>query len=117
MSSCTGFLGRKYGSFFWGCTKFAFSPYISTFKWIANDDQNPNHCNAMVDAAAVTALFTFVVPILPALSSITFALASIAMLLATASMFITYPVAILTDGCLSSTRANEPEVDDCCFAL
>ena len=97
--SATLSLSRTYGSFFWGCTKFAVSPYTNTFLAIANDKKNPGLEN-IVAAAIVTGILTFVVPILPVLASITFALASIAMLAAVASMFATYPVAVLADACI-----------------
>lgn len=94
-------LSQNYGSFFWECTKFAVSPYTNTFMAIANpDSNNKDECMGNIVAASlIVGVLTFVVPVLPVLSLITFALASIAMLLAVASMFVTYPVAILTDAC------------------
>lgn len=97
--SATLSLSRTYGSFFWGCTKFAISPYTNTFLAIANDKNNNDQLTNIVAAAIVTSVLTFVVPVLPVLASITFAFASIAMLLAAASMFITYPIAVLADAC------------------
>ncbi|WP_298624249.1 hypothetical protein [uncultured Legionella sp.] len=100
--SVTLSLSRTYGSFFWGCTKFAISPYTNTFMAIARDTEEP--VSGIIAAAIVTTGLTFVVPILPVFASFTFALASIAMLLAVASMFATYPVAILADACTAPTN-------------
>ncbi|KTD54773.1 hypothetical protein [Legionella quateirensis] len=99
--SATLSLSRGYGSFFWGCTKFAISPYTNTFMAIANDKDNDAVTNILV-ASVVTGILTFVIPVLPVLASITFAMASVAMLLAVASMFVTYPLAVLADACNSS---------------
>lgn len=101
--SYTVALSKSYGSFFWGCTKFAVSPYTNTFMAVANSN-NPNDsiedCLSNTAAAAlVVGVFTFVVPVLPVIASITFALSSIAMLAAVASMFVTYPGALLADAC------------------
>jgi hypothetical protein len=96
--SATLSLGEKYGSFFWGCTKFAVSPYTGTFRAILNNDKKDNNIIVRgISAGIICGVLTFVVPILPAIASFTFALASIAMLLATASMFVTYPFALLAD--------------------
>ena len=114
--SNTLLLGRSYGSFFWGCTKFAVSPYTHTFLAFAGNGRNtkPEDCFANVAAATIiTGILTFVIPVLPALASITFALASVAMLLAVASMFVTYPLALIADGC----NPTDPSLDlDDCFA-
>ncbi len=95
-------LSRTYGSFFWGCTKFAVSPYTHTFLAVAGTGAQDKAEDCLANVAAATAvcgILTFIVPILPALSSITCTIASIAMLLATASMFVTYPFALIADGC------------------
>lgn len=101
-------LSSAYGSFFWGCTKFAISPYTNTFLSIAssgNQNSLDDTCNNVAAAGIVCGVLTFVVPVLPVLASITFAFASIAMLLAVASMFATYPLALLVDACTPSDRS------------
>lgn len=96
-------LSAGYGSFFWGCTKFAISPYTTTFMAIAKDGNDV--LMNLIAASVVTGILTFVVPILPALTSFTFSLASVAMLLGVASMFVTYPLAVLADACASSDNS------------
>lgn len=106
-------LSSTYGSFFWGCTKFAVSPYTQTFKAIATSGNNNDSVELIansVAAAVICGMFTFVVPVLPVLATFTFALASIAMLLAVATMFVTYPVALLADAC---TPPSEDEFLAC----
>ncbi|MCL9684277.1 hypothetical protein [Legionella maioricensis] len=102
--SATQSLSRGYGSFFWGCTKFAVSPYTNTFMAIAREGngRGAEGLENVVAAAAVCGILTFVVPVLPVITTFTLALASIAMLLAAASMFLTYPLAVLADTCDSS---------------
>jgi hypothetical protein len=97
--SATLSLSRTYGSFFWGCTKFAVSPYTNTFMAIANDKNNEDLITNIIAATIVTSVLTFVVPVLPVFATVTFAMASVAMLLAVATMFATYPIAILADAC------------------
>ena len=94
-------LNRRYGSFFWECTKFAASPYTKTFMSIAGiNDRNENARFENITAAAIICgVLTFVVPVLPTIASFTTSLASIAILLAVASMFVTYPVALVMDAC------------------
>lgn len=100
-------LTKGYGSFFWNCTKFSIYPYTKTFSAIAGtcneNDGEKDSCTGVgiIAAAVVCGILTFVVPILPALTAATFALSSIGVLLAVASMFATYPIAILTD-CFSA---------------
>jgi|SRR5580704_11373335 hypothetical protein len=92
-------LTHSYGSFFWGCTKVAISPYTATFNAIANSSKENNDIETAVAATAVCGILTFVVPVLPMLTSITGTFAAIAALLAIYSMFLTYPVAITLDAC------------------
>ncbi len=101
-------LSQGYGSFFWGCTKFAVSPYINTFSATAKSCEKDGNdpFTSLIAASVVTGLLTFVVPILPVLATFTFALASIAMLLAVASMFVTYPFAALADACISDNDSH-----------
>ncbi|MDI1351684.1 MAG: hypothetical protein PSV35_02780 [bacterium] len=97
-------LSRGYGSFFVGCTKFAVSPYTNTFMSIAlaRDQQGREDLRNVAAAAIVCGVLTFVIPILPAITSVTVALATIAMALAVATMFLTYPIALLADICDTS---------------
>ncbi|HAT9398437.1 hypothetical protein [Legionella pneumophila] len=97
--SLTLSLGQKYGSFFWGCTKFAISPYTNTFLSIvkSKEVEETDCLSKALAASIVCGILTFVVPVLPVLCAFTFTLSSIAMLLAVASMFVTYPIAILGD--------------------
>lgn len=93
-------LSKGYGSFFLGCTQFAVSPYTKTFMAIAQPNQCNNGDELIANALAATVIvgiLTFSIPVLPAIASVTFALSSIAMLTAVASMFVTYPAAILAD--------------------
>jgi hypothetical protein len=96
-------LSNKYGSFFWRCSKFAVSPYTNTFMAIAcnNGKKQDDSFDNIIPAAIIVGVLTFVVPVLPVLATFTFALASIAMLLAVATMFVSYPIALLADACLS----------------
>lgn len=108
--SATQSLTRGYGSFFWGCTKFAVSPYTNTFMALAREGngRGAEGLENVVAGAVLCGILTFVVPVLPVITTFTFALASIAMLLAAASMFLTYPVAVVADACDSSWE-NEPQ--------
>lgn len=105
MSACDK-LGNFYGSFFLECCKVAVKPYTWTFSAIYNSDEDKVTSAAIAIAACIS--LTFVVPILPAVCSFTFLLASIGMLLSTASMLLTYPVAAIIDGvagaCAGSTE-------------
>lgn len=108
--SATLSLSRSYGSFFWGCTKFALSPYTNTFMAIANDHNNEDPITNILAATIVTGVLTFVIPVLPVFATVTFAMASVAMLLAVATMFATYPLAVLTDACTGSDREWDREL-------
>ena len=99
-------LTRSYGSFFWGCTKFAVSPYTATFKGIARSGGDDGLENVAA-AAVVCGILTFVVPVLPVLTSISGTFAAIAALLAITSMLVTYPVAIVLDACTASDEGNQ----------
>ena len=117
--SATLSLSRGYGSFFWNCTKFAVSPYTNTFLSIANPgsrnsrdlDDCANGVDNVISAAVVCGILTFVVPVLPILASFTFTFASIAMLLAVSSMFLTYPFAVLADAC--NPQHSSQDFDPC----
>jgi hypothetical protein len=109
MSACDK-LSNFYGSFFLECCKVAVKPYTLTFSAIYNSDEDKFASAAIAVAACIS--LTFVVPILPAACSFTFLFASIAMLLSTASMLLTYPVAAIIDGvtaaCAGSTQSAPP---------
>lgn len=101
--SNTGKLTRAYGSFFSGCTQFAFLPYTQTFKSVAESrDDEYGHIPA---ALLVTGFLSFIVPVLPALTAFTSFLAVTGLLLAAASMFLTYPIALVTDMCSPSEKS------------
>jgi hypothetical protein len=104
--SATLSLSSTYGSFFWGCTKFAVSPYTKTFLAIASDEKEGNVITNSIAAGVVCGILTFVIPVLPVFASVTFAIASVAMLLAVASMFVTYPIAVIADA-ISPTNLVE----------
>lgn len=93
-------LSEGYGSFFFGCAKFAVSPYTKTFKSVVDDQKRKGSdlCSSIMVASVMTGLLTFV-PVLPAVCAFTFALASIAMLLAAISLPFTYTIAAIADVC------------------
>ncbi|WP_454782438.1 hypothetical protein [Legionella sp. WA2022007384] len=97
--SATKRLTNFYGSFFWNCTKLAISPYRLTIKAFL-DSEHPDPNDLALGIGACLVLST-IVPILPAISSVTIAIASIAAVLALATMFVTYPFTILSDACKS----------------
>ena len=94
MSTYTGGLTKFYGGFFIGCAEVAICPYTTTFSLIAG--QNPTPEDVLLGVIGCVILST-VVPILPELTSITFAIASIAISIAIATMFVTYPFSLLLD--------------------
>lgn len=87
-------LKSRYGTFFVGCAAVGFSPYLATYKFFSGN----NNENAGVGVAACLAL-TFIVPVLPFLTSFTLKVAAIVAVLALASLLITYPSALISDGC------------------
>ncbi len=102
--SATKSLTHFYGSFFGKCAQVAIYPYLVTMG--AFMDSNPDEDDLILGLGVCLFLST-VVPILPALTSFTFALASFGACLAIASMFIAYPVALLSDA-LDSTHQAHP---------
>lgn len=113
--SSTLSLTRGYGSFFWGCAKFGVSPYTSTFLGIATAGgcRDQDALEHVVAATAVCGILTFIVPVLPILTTITCTLATMAAILATmaailaaCTMVLTYPVALAVDAC------SAPDLDD-----
>ncbi|KTC90192.1 hypothetical protein OQJ18_05095 [Fluoribacter dumoffii] len=97
--SATKSLTNFYGSFFWKCAKFAICPYRLTINaFLDSEDPDPNDLALGIGACLV---LSTIVPILPTITSLTIAIASIAAVLALASMFVTYPLTILSDACRS----------------
>ncbi|CEG58889.1 hypothetical protein [Legionella fallonii] len=111
--SATLSLTRGYGSFFWGCAKFAVSPYTSTFLGIAsaNGCREEDSLEHVAAAAVVCGILTFVVPILPIISAFTTTLSMIAASLAALSMIATYPFAIAIDACTGKSCEEEFELE------
>lgn len=106
--SATTFVSNQYGLFYWGCAKFAVSPYTRLFKSTMFDsNSNEDFCAKGVAAVFTCAVLTFVVPVLPAFTTLTFCIASLGMVLALSSMFLTYPVAFVID-----TVAGNDYIDD-----
>ena len=102
--SATGSLTKFYGSFFLGCVDLAVCPY--TFTLGAFLDPNEPKTEQLVLGVAACVVLSVVVPILPTITSITFAIAMFAASLALASMFIAYPIALLADA-LDSISPHE----------
>ncbi|KTD56942.1 hypothetical protein Lsai_1919 [Legionella sainthelensi] len=100
--SATKSLTRFYGSFFLKCGEVAIYPYLLTMG--AFIDSKPKE-EELILGIGVCLFLSTVVPILPAITSITFAIASFGISLALASMFVTYPVALISDA-LDSTPSE-----------
>lgn len=86
------YLTQCYGSFYWECTKFAAKPYTTAFKALASDpllDTAANYAKGVI----VIGMLTFIVPVLPIATSVTTLIAAVGILIAAASMLITYPFA------------------------
>ena len=92
--SATRDLTKFYGNFFLGATGLALYPYTGTFFAVGD---NPHGEFDYPTAFLALGILTFVVPILPAIFSVTSAIASVALSLAVASMFLSYPAALLCD--------------------
>lgn len=99
--SLTGF----YGSFFWGCVEVAVCPYSLTIQAFM-DSSEPRTEDFLLGVGACVFLSTLV-PVLPSITTVTFAIASFAISLALASMFIAYPIAILADAIESSQNEHQ----------
>ncbi|CDZ77745.1 hypothetical protein BN59_02035 [Legionella massiliensis] len=97
-------LTEFYASFFTKTALFAVSPYTLTFAAFL-DSRNPKTEELLLGVAACVILST-VVPVLPWITSITFAIAGFAMSVALASMFIAYPVALIMDALEPDTIAS-----------
>jgi hypothetical protein len=102
MTTNTRGLTNFYGAFFLGALEVAFCPYTFTFNTITGD--NPDDFDYALAIGAILVL-TFAVPVLPEITSFTFAIATIAASLALSSMFITYPIALIMD----AIEACEPD--------
>jgi hypothetical protein len=92
--SATGSLTKFYGSFFWKLGEFAVCPYVLTLN--AFMYTRPKKDDLILGIAACL-FFSTVVPILPAITSITFAIAAVGVCFALASMFVSYPFTLIAD--------------------
>lgn len=92
--SATRSLTNFYGSFFLGCGQVAVSPYILTLNAFMSSQPKTEDLILGIGACI---FFSTVVPILPEITSFTFAVATFAASLALASMFVSYPISILMD--------------------
>ena len=90
-------LTEGYSAFFKKCSDFAFSPYLWTIDSLMKNCKDNKYISRESQTAAVCAFFTFVIPILPALTEITFKLSLLASVLALVSMIVAYPIAVATD--------------------
>lgn len=104
--SATKSLTQFYGSFFWKCGEIALCPYLLTMG--AFIDSKPAKTEDLILGVGVCLFLSTVVPILPAITSITFAVAAFGISLALASMFVAYPVVLLSDA-IESTRSDRHE--------
>lgn len=105
MTTATYSLSKRYGSFFGGCVQLAVSPYLIGLELFTKDPKNM-HPKDLALGVGACLFFTFVVPILPAITSVTFSLAAFGACIALASMFITYPVAFAMDIVDMSSRGD-----------
>jgi len=101
--SATKSLTQFYGSFFLKCGEIAICPYLYTMG--AFIDSKPAKPEDLILGVGVCLFLSTVVPILPAITSITFAIASFGISLGLASMFLTYPFALLSDA-IDSTHSD-----------
>ncbi|MDR3502808.1 MAG: hypothetical protein P4L79_09515 [Legionella sp.] len=92
--SATRSLTNFYGSFFLGCAEVAVSPYSLTLNAFMGSQPKTEDLILGIGACV---FFSTIVPILPEVTSFTFAVAAFAASLALASMFVTYPISILMD--------------------
>lgn len=102
--SSTGSLTKFYGSFFWKCGEFALCPYLLTLNAFKNS-KTANEEDLVLGVAACV-FFSTVVPILPAIASLTIAIGLIGACCALVSMFFSYPIALISDAFRSSTPDN-----------
>ena len=96
MRTCTAGVTKFYGNFFIGALDFAILPYSLTLCAFAKNRNHMDPAEFAMGVAACVALSTLV-PILPELTSFTIAIACFATSLALASMFLSYPLALLID--------------------
>ena len=102
--SATRDLTRFYGNFFIGAAHFAVSPYTCTF-FAGGATGDRNEPFDLLAATLAVGFLTFAVPILPAIFAVTSAIAAVALSLAVASMFLSYPAALLCDAALAPSSA------------
>lgn len=99
-------LTRFYGSFFLSCASFSVCPYLMTAGAFIDSDHPKTE--ELLLGVGVCIFLSTVVPILPAITSVTFALAAFAASLALASMFIAFPLALLSDALDSCSDEPQP---------
>ncbi len=106
--SCFSKLTNCYSAFFQRNGQLAVSPYIIAFKGSLKGafDKVGNHTDthgfAEVGHSIGICIALTIIPVLLTLTIATFALALALALLAAASMFVTYPIAMIADGISSS---------------
>ena len=101
--TATRSLTKFYGSFFLGCAELAVCPYIYTMKAFMGTQPETKD---LVLGIGACIFFSTVVPVLPGIASLTFAIASFAASIALATMFVAYPLAVISDA-LDSCHASE----------
>ncbi len=92
-------ISEKYINFYTKCGLFAVSPYYLLIKGIVKetDLQSPQFIKEALTASVVCSLLSFIVPVLPLLTSLTMTLASFVATVAVMTMFISYPIALIQD--------------------
>lgn len=90
-------LNRFYKSYFTGCAELAIAPYSLTFELVAGTKWTNADFDEALWGAGVCAFFTFAIPILPALTEITFDLAVLGVVFGVITAIVAYPIAFLID--------------------
>lgn len=100
--NATSQLVKGYLSFFGKTAQFAFSPYTNVFSSVAAQERDPamGILNGLVACSLLTAI-----PVLPVATLLTWAIATIAGLVAAASAFVTVPAALAVDAVANSLPA------------
>lgn len=102
--SATGSLTKFYGSFFWKCGEFALCPYLLTLNaFVAS---KPASKEDLVLGVAACLFFSTIIPVLPAIASLTFAVGILGATFALVSMFFAYPITLIADAITSSNSSS-----------
>ncbi len=101
-----------YGKFFLGCADFAFFPYTRTFFGIAN---TPREGASIAEAIIATVFLSTVIPILPALFTVTSSLALFALSLALSVMPFMYFGALVADIAADQSPRSHQHGSNCAF--